>query len=255
MDTTVQPATQPSMKERESIEASLTDLREQLSLNGVVLSENGEIEIGKPDFDPSFAGSREQARAIIESAREANPENPKIQGVDFRRLDLSGLDLSGITFRDCDFTGTTFDDSTKLSGSEFLACTFDKATFRGANLSELDLSKSTFIDAKFLGVNFDNADLSYADFTGAKIEESSLQNMTTDRTNFSAFEGRDNNWSGTEIKGPNNMPFQEHIRAWWHGGAETSKIYLGLKALKSCLKLSEMVERLLEDYYEARQAN
>ena len=105
----------------------------------------------------------------------------------FRGANMFGMEGHFTTMRNCDFSGALMKDS------EFL---------------ESDLTGSKGVKAKLfravlLKSKLDSCDFSYADFTGAGLEESSFINSRLWYANFQGGHLQGTNLSGTDLKGCN----------------------------------------------------
>lgn len=105
----------------------------------------------------------------------------------FRGANMFGMEGHFTTMRNCDFSGALMKDS------EFL---------------ESDLTGSIGIKAKLfravlLKSKLDSCDFSYADFTGAGLEESSFINSRLWYTNFQGGHLQGTNFEGADLKGCN----------------------------------------------------
>lgn len=113
--------------------------------------------------------------------------NVPLSNSNFRGANMFGMEGHYTTMRNCDFSGALMKDS------EFL---------------ESDLTGSIAIKAKLfravlLNSKLDSCDFSYADFTGAGLEESSFINSRLWYANFQGGHLQGTNLSGADLKGCN----------------------------------------------------
>jgi len=113
--------------------------------------------------------------------------NVPLSNSNFRGANMFGMEGHFTTMRNCDFSGALMKDS------EFL---------------ESDLTGSIGVKAKLfravlLKSKLDSCDFSYADFTGAGLEESSFVNSRLWYANFQGGHLQGSNFEGADLKGCN----------------------------------------------------
>lgn len=100
-----------------------------------------------------------------------------------------GADLSGAHFELTDLSNVTFELTTlsnaKVNGTILNNTIFRQCTMMNVDFSEAIMDESTIFDRTILeGAIFAGKDLSYINFTGAKLTNADLTNTTLEHTNF-----------------------------------------------------------------------
>jgi hypothetical protein len=110
------------------------------------------------------------------SGRQASLAHSRLEGLDFRAVQLPYADLCGSFGRRQDLTGAN------LAGSLLVDSDFAGAIFDGADLSGADLSRAELMGCSFRGANLRGADLEKADLTGADLTGADLAGARTPGT-------------------------------------------------------------------------
>lgn len=129
-------------------------------------------------------------------------------GADLRGADLRGLDLAGICLREAKLQGADLEAASlrradlrgaDLSGARLRWADLSHADCTGAGLRQADMANASLAATKFVranlagaslvgvvgpGINLDFADLSRADFSGAKVTAQLIERGTLDGTIF-----------------------------------------------------------------------
>ena len=111
--------------------------------------------------------------------------NPTNFDLDFRGADLSYAVFEGANLAGSNFTKTTDNKVTNLTGIRFIdvilsGSDFAGANLGGANLSELDLTGINFAGTDLRGANLSNALLTNADLSGALLDDAILDGAILD---------------------------------------------------------------------------
>ena len=129
----------------------------------------------------------------------------KLDGADFKSVDLSYVALADtsfvgadfgkaslycVSFSDCDFIGANFKD-TNLAGAGFKNCKFTSANFKDADLRLSGFSDCDFTGADFSGATLDDIELVRCTTTGADFKDSMWRKIRQDRAPVSLRNWRD----------------------------------------------------------------
>ncbi len=131
-----------------------------------------QAELGAVDFEGALAGEidflpgHDLTRCRFPRAKlaKANFLEAKLDGVDF-----SGADLELVTFLSVGADGANFRGASLKQLHAVERCSFQRANFDGADLTDAYLRGSDLRGASFEGARLDGADLSECDLTGAKL--------------------------------------------------------------------------------------
>ena len=113
--------------------------------------------------------------------------NVNLSNSNFRGANMFGMEGHFTTMRNCDFSGALMKDS------EFL-----ESDLTGSIAIKAKLFRAVLISSKL-----DSCDFSYADFTGAGLEESSFVNSRLWYANFQGGHLQGTNFQGADLKGCN----------------------------------------------------
>jgi len=114
--------------------------------------------------DPAAASTEAQALLL----QEKGAKDLNIAG-----LAVEGLNLTRRKYIGCSFIGASF-RSTLFTGSTFLLCFFDRASFEACDFSGANVQFGSFGGSDIVNVSFENTELIHCNFDGARIRETTF---------------------------------------------------------------------------------
>ncbi len=107
-------------------------------------------------------------------------DRANLNGADLREADLTRASIRNANIYDAHFNGAILDDA-NLSGSVIIRCSFPEAQFRGTKL-RAEIQKVNFQRASFRGTDLSGVRFHECDFYGADLTDTNLSDASFDRS-------------------------------------------------------------------------
>lgn len=106
-----------------------------------------------------------------------NPEDP----FDFRDLLITFAEIKDICFRNCDFSGTTF-INTSIKDVTFIDCNFENASFNHSDLTDVKIIRGSIADARFTNSKIGYITIQFAKVSGTRFDDCNIYALRVEST-------------------------------------------------------------------------
>ena len=110
-----------------------------------------------------------------------NPEDP----FDFRDLLITFAEIKDICFRNCDFSGATF-INTSISNVTFIDCNLENASFNHSDLTDVKIIRGSIADARFTNSKIGYITIQFAEFSETRFDDCNIYALRMESTTVAA---------------------------------------------------------------------
>lgn len=107
-----------------------------------------------------------------------NPEDP----FDFRDLLITFAEIKDICFRNCDFNGATF-INTSIKDVTFINCNLENARFSNSDLTDVKIIRGSIADARFINSKIGYITIQFAEVSKTRFDDCNIYALRMESTN------------------------------------------------------------------------